>query len=163
MKKIIAKILSATLISLLVIGSISSSVFATRTPDNTDASLTSQIPTTDDLSFDNAPCNLSSVPDLTNTYASYILDSTKYDSNNFSTSTINDIKASYEAAVADLSYGTWAVSYGHNYRGNLVNVSWTRDPSAHLQWLNNPYGTYDYQEIDLVGKWYDDWSNNYSM
>lgn len=150
MKKGIARITSVTIFSLLAMGVFSPLALATRTPDQHDATINSQIPTTGDLQFDNAVCGLSSAPDLTISYASYILDSAKYNPYLNSTSTINDVKASYQAAINDSTNGTGFVSYGHNNNGEFVRVSWTRDPNAHLEWSSNPSSMYDYQEVDLL-------------
>jgi len=150
MKENIGRIAFAILISLLTISSTSSSVSATRTPNRNDATLTSQVPTTDDLVFNSAVCNLPSAPDITTTYADYLLDTTKYNPYFNSTSTINAAKASYQAAINDTINGTWFVSYGQNNNGEFVRVAWTRDPNASLQWQSNPSGTYDHQSVSLI-------------
>lgn len=150
MKKNVGRITFAALISLIAISSTSSSVFAARTPDNQDATLTSQIPVTDDLVFNNAVCSLPSAPDLTATYASYVLDTTKYNPYSNSTSTINAVKASYQAAINDTINGTWFVSYGRNNNGEFVRIAWTRDPNAYLHWQSNPSATYDHQQVNLI-------------
>lgn len=76
--------------------------------------------------------------DISANWAAYILDSSRWinpsDANN-PNSAMSQARSSFQAAITDEQYGTWAVSQRTAVDGyETVRVIWTQEPSSYLQW-----------------------------
>lgn len=95
--------------------------------------------------------------DVTSSWTSYILDSSKWRAG----SDLSTARSSLSAALADEAYGQWGASqftqvHGPN-NGNgyskYINIYWSQDPSTHLDWTTNGWdgGSFPYNAVMYSG------------
>lgn len=142
---------SSLIIALLVSSVSGDKVFATSPYDN-------NYNTTNTLMVGATAYNVGcDDTNLTNNWASYILDASKWRAG----SDLSTARTSLLAALNDSTHGQWGVSqytqvHGPN-NGNgyskYVLVYWSQDPSAHLDWTTNGWdgGSFPYNAVMYSG------------